>query len=48
MAQINLSAEKKQADGHGEQTCGCQGMGYQWDGLGVQGLGDANYFIWCG
>ena len=24
MAQINLSTEKKQTHGHGEQTCGCQ------------------------
>ena len=27
MAQINLSTEKKQTHGHGEQTCGCQGGG---------------------
>ena len=27
MAQINLSTEKKQTNGHGEQTCGCQGEG---------------------
>ena len=25
MAQMNLSTEKKQTHGHGEQTCGCQG-----------------------
>ena len=25
MAQINLSIEKKQTHGLGEQTCGCQG-----------------------
>ena len=24
---MNLSAEKKQTHGHGEQTCGCQGGG---------------------
>ena len=27
MAQLNLSAEKKQTHGHREQTCGCQGGG---------------------
>ena len=27
MAQINLSTEKKQTHGHGEQSCGCQGGG---------------------
>ena len=27
MAQTNLSTEKKQTHGHGEQTCGCQGGG---------------------
>ena len=26
-AQINLSIEKKQIHGHGEQTCNCQGRG---------------------
>ena len=25
MAQMNLSTEKKQTHGHGEQTCDCQG-----------------------
>ena len=25
MAQMNLSTEKKQTHGHGEQTCSCQG-----------------------
>ena len=25
MTQINLSTEKKQTHGHGEQTCDCQG-----------------------
>jgi len=24
---MNLSTEKKQIHGHGEQTCGCQGEG---------------------
>ena len=38
MAQTNLSTEKKQTHGHGEQTCGCQGEGGRvWDGLGVWG-----------
>ena len=27
MAQMNLSAEKKQTHGCGAQTCGCQGGG---------------------
>ena len=27
MAQMNLSTEKKQTHGQGEQTCGCQGGG---------------------
>ena len=27
MAQTNLFTEKKQTQGHGEQTCGCQGGG---------------------
>ena len=27
MVQINMSTEKKQTNGHGEQTCGCQGGG---------------------
>ena len=40
-AQMNLSIEKKQAHGHGEQTCGCQGEGggnaRDWEGLGVWG-----------
>ena len=27
MAQMNLTAEKKQTYGHGEQICGCQGGG---------------------
>ena len=27
MAQMNLSTEKKQTHGYGEQTCGCQGGG---------------------
>ena len=29
MAQMNLSTEKKQTNGHREQTCGCQG-GVSW------------------
>ena len=35
---MNLSTEKKQTHGLGEQTCGCQGgVGRKWDGLGVWG-----------
>jgi len=38
MAQKNLSTEKKQTDGHGEQTCGflIRKRG-EWEGLGVCG-----------
>ena len=32
---MNLSTEKKQSHGHGEQTCGCQEMGEGVEGLGV-------------
>ena len=45
MAQINLSTEKKQIHGHGEQTCGCQGRG-EGEGVGWAeslGLVEANY-----
>ena len=36
MAQMNLSTEKKQTQGHGDQTCGCQGgRGWNCVGLGV-------------
>ena len=35
MAQMNLSTEKKQTHGHGEQICGCQGRrggsGMDWE-----------------
>ena len=33
MAQMNLSTEKKQTHGLGEQTCGCQGggSGMEWE-----------------
>ena len=30
MAQMNLSTEKKQTHGHGEQMCGCQEGGGGW------------------
>ena len=43
MAQMNLSPEKKQTHGLGEQTCGCQG-----GGSGSLGLVDANYSICSG
>jgi len=42
MAQVNLSTEKKQTHGHGEQTCGCQEGGRE---IGSLGLVDANYCI---
>ena len=36
---MNISTEKKQTQGPGEQTCGCQGRGggNERDGLGVWG-----------
>ena len=42
MAQMNLSREKKQTHGRGEQTCGCQ---EGWEGSGSLELVDANYGI---
>jgi len=41
---MNLSTEKRQTHGHGEQTCGCQG-GVGWTKSLL--LVDAN-FIWSG
>ena len=46
-----LSTERKQTDGLGEQTCGCQGGGgaggrVGW--TGSLGLIDAKYCIWSG
>ena len=42
---MNPSTEKKQTQGSGEQTCGCQeGVG----GTGSVGLVDANCCIWSG
>ena len=32
---MNLSAKQNQTHGHGEQTCGYQGGGGGWNGLGV-------------
>ena len=31
MTQINLSMKQKQTHRHGEQTCGCQGGGTEWE-----------------
>ena len=44
---MKLSTEKKQAHGHWEQTCGCQGR--EWERVGWTGnlgLVGANYCIW--
>ena len=42
---MNLPRKQKQTHKHGEETCGCQaGGGRVWDGLGVWGLADANYY----
>ena len=45
---MNLSIEKKQTHGLGEQTYGCQGGvgGVRW--TGSLGLVDANSCIWSG
>ena len=52
---LNLSTEKKQTQGHGEQTCGCReggrGNRRDWEGLGGTGslgLVGANYCLWSG
>ena len=37
MAQINLSTDKKQTHGRGEQSCGCRERGRWWEGLGFWG-----------
>ena len=31
MAQMNLSTKQKETHSHGEQTCGCQGSGMDWE-----------------
>ena len=33
MAQMKLSTEKKGTHGHGEQACGCQGVGGGGNGM---------------
>ena len=43
---MNLSTEKKQTHGHGEQTCVCQGGGEGSGRTGSLGLIDVNYCIW--
>ena len=43
---MNISTEKKQTHGHGEQICGCQGGEREEVGwTGSVGLVDANYCI---
>ena len=46
MAEMNLSIEKKQTHGPGEQICSCQGWGEGVGWTGNLGLVDANYCIW--
>ena len=46
MAQVNLSTEKKQTHGLGEQMCVAKGEGVGW--IGSLGLVDANHCIWNG
>ena len=45
---MNLSTEKKQTRGHGEQTCGCQGGGGGSRMYWEFGLVDGNFCIWSG
>ena len=45
MAQMNLSTEKKQTHGLGEETYGCQEEG---GGTGSLRLVEVNYCIWSG
>ena len=45
---MNLSKEQIQSHKHGEQTCGCQGVGKGMGWTGNLGLVDANYYIWNG
>ena len=45
---MNLSTEKKQTHGHGEQTCGFKGEGEGVGWTGSLGLVDAKYCIWNG
>ena len=47
MAQMHLFTEK-QTQGHGEQTCGCQGGEGESEWTGSLGLVGANSFIWSG
>ena len=43
---MNLSAKQKQTHRQREHTCGCQREAErEWDGLGVWGSVDANYYI---
>ena len=44
---MNLSIEKRQTHGQGEQTCDCQGRG-RVERTGNLGLVGANYSIWSG
>ena len=48
MAQMNLSTEKKETHGQGEQTCGFPGEGEGVGRTGSLSLVDANYYIWSG
>ena len=45
---MNLSTEKKQIHGLGEQACGCGGGGEGVGWTGSLGLVDANHCIWSG
>ena len=45
---MNLSTEKKQTHGCGEQTCGCQQEGEGVEQTGSLRLVDTNCWIWSG
>ena len=42
---MNLSTEKKQTHGLGEETCSCQEGGEGWRGTGSLGFVDANLHL---
>ena len=44
----NEPFHRKENHGHGEQTCGCQGVGEEVGWTGNPGLIDANYCLWNG
>ena len=43
---VQIAMKQKQAQGHREQTSGCQGEGVGKGRIGSLGLADANCYIW--